>query len=980
MLADSEDNSSSSGAPRLRSCFVADAARGARLAVCAVALFALVEPLLTVALAQGQVRVPVALRFLALDLTLAGILLVLLAPLFVLVFTGARAAIWLVDRSRGRAYPGLLAPSPDRAPGRVGATPWFWATLVGLGVFGGGSYLLTLRFLKRFKEPTLIAGSLAVLQIGLVLLAALLALVVGVGVRRGAHALAPRLRAWNPLGRALPALALLLVITVPVALVVVTKLPQLRAVAPWRELLALAVLAIGAGLGARWFAGRPLLPADPRTRRRVVLGGAAGYVVLGALTLAQLGADPETKYLALSASPPLSRLVELVRTANDFDRDGYGSLLGENDCKPFDKKMHPTARDIPDNGVDENCNGRDFSVKNAPTYKSGEKLPVPPPFDRDYNVLLITVDTVRYDHTTMGGYAKKTGRDTTPRLGELARRAVNFEFANAPSAGTMASIPAIVTSKFFHSGIYLGPERRPRPPKVLAENVTIAEIMKQAGYKTGAIVTHEYFTDWGLDQGFDSYDNELGAKSDPFGIKADKTTEKAQAWIAKQGKPPWFLWVHYIDPHGRYVAHPGGTSYGATEEDLYDGELRWTDANIGELFDFIARTPSADKTIIVITSDHGDGFNEHGFINHGQKLYKELQHVPLIFYVPENEPVSVAGPVSNLDIFPTLADLVGVDVSGLGLEGESLVPQLFYGKDARQRVVFAETNYPDPLRAAIADDYKLIYNLKANVYELFDLRTDPWEKKNIWGKDTEGGRKMKELLDEWLDRVYYSREAGRQAQEVRKQALLVERPAPQVAADVSGGSAVRVLGYDLGKPGEAVKPYRVGDAVTVTLYFECIAETAANLRLEAAAVSQPSVPTDKPPTIRQDKAPLDGMFPTSRWKKGEYVKETYALRLPAGWQTTGVKLAFRLLDDKRQPLPLTGAGGVALGMEATLGVLPMDLTPAPVVAPAPTPGPAPGAPQAGVPPIRGPAPVPVPVPAPVPKAIAPQPAVPLQQR
>ncbi len=922
----------------LRARLLADAARGARLAVCAVALFALVEPLVSIALAQGHVRVPVALRFFALDLTLAGILLALLVPALVAVFVGARGALHLAAGAREPGWPGLLGGvTTRRAPDHVGATPWFWAAAIALGGYGGLSYWLTLKFIKRFKEPTLIAGTLAAIQVGMILVAALLTLLLGIGLRRAARRLAPRLRAWNPLGRALPALALLALIAVPLGALLVHKAPQVRAVAPWRVLFALVVLVVGAVAGARWFAARPMLPADRAQRRRLLAAVAAGYVLLAALTLVKLGADPETKYLAISASPPLATLVDLVRTANDFDRDGYGSLLGENDCAPFNRNVHPTARDIPDNGIDENCNGRDFSVKNAPAYKVGQKMPVPAQFKRDYNVLLVTIDTVRYDHTTMGGYVKKKGRDTTPRLAELARRAVNFEFANAPSAGTMASVPAIIMSRFFHSGIHLGPERRPMPPKILDDNTTVGEMMKQAGYKTGAIVTHEYFNDWGIDQGFDTYDNDLGAKPDPYGIKADKTTEKAQSWIARQGGSKWFLWVHYIDPHGRYVAHPGETQYGTSEEDLYDGELHWTDKNLGQLLDFIAHTPNADRTIIVVTSDHGDGFNEHGFINHGQKLYRELQNVPLVFYVPDNEPVSVQGPVSNLDIFPTLADLAGVDVSGLSLEGESLVPQLFYGRDARQRVVFAETNYPDPLRAAISADYKLIYNLKANVYELYDLRTDPWEHKNLWGADLEGGRQMKEFLDEWLDRVYYSREAGTQSQEVRKQALLPTRPAPQHAADATGAAAVRLIGYDLDHPG-----YKPGDTVVVTLYFESAAETTTSYRLEAGAASL--VTGTQPPAVRMDKSPLDGMFPTSRWKKGEFVKESYSLRVPGGWPAGGAKLTFRLLDDHRQPVMLLGAGGTQLGLEATLGDLPLQAVapaPTPGLAPAPTPGPPP---------------------------------------
>src|SRR5262249_12737023 len=156
-----------------------------------------------------------------------------------------------------------------------------------------------------------------------------------------------------------------------------------------------------------------------------------------------------------------------------------------------------------------------------------------------------------------GGYGRRRNRDTTPRLDELAARSVWFDFANAPAPGTMASVPAIHVSRFFHSGIALGPERRPDPPKVLPENVTLAEILKAARYTTAAILSHEYFNDWGLDQGFDTYDNTIGATPDPMRSTSSAITDKAEAWLTERGGKKWFLWTHYIDPHGRYVAHPG---------------------------------------------------------------------------------------------------------------------------------------------------------------------------------------------------------------------------------------------------------------------------------------------------------------------------------------------------------------------------------------------------------------------------------------
>ena len=205
------------------------------------------------------------------------------------------------------------------------------------------------------------------------------------------------------------------------------------------------------------------------------------------------------------------------------------------------------------------------------------------------------------------------------------------------------------------------------------------------------------------------------------------------AWVSRQQGKKWFMWAHYIDPHGRYVAHPDVVDYGGSEPDLYDAEIKWTDQEIGRLFRELARLPSHANTIIVITSDHGDSMAEHTVPlgTHGTALYRELQHVPMIFYIPDNRPRLVHGAVSNLDIVPTVAALCGIDVHDLSFEGKSLVPELFYGAEDRDRIVFAETNAPQKERAAISERWKLIYYFATNLYELFDLQTDPWEHTNL---------------------------------------------------------------------------------------------------------------------------------------------------------------------------------------------------------------------------------------------------------
>ena len=867
----------------------ADVGRAIAMTATGTAAFAPVEYAITMWAYPAHLDLPSKLRLAALTVTLSVWLWCAATAALVALMLGWRWLAGRLDPAALRAK-SWFTPSPlDVYRVRPGA-PKLWAALGTAGALGmllqrGAVFAFT-----HYKEPQLTGAVVALIGLGAIAIARPLHRLFTIAAEVGAAALAPLLGIANPLGRWRAAGVVLAALVGGAMLAAYLALPQSRSVLPTRMAASAVVFALGAGVGAM---RHDREHKRVRTRRHGLIFAGAMFALI-VPTLLWWGGDPETKYAAITSSPALDHLVDLVRASNDLDRDGYGSLLGENDCAPLDPSIHPGATDIPDDGIDQNCDGHDFSLHALPEVATGPHLPVPDAFKKDWNVLFITVDTLRYDSTTFGGYANgPKHRDTTPRLEQFVKKAVSFTFCNAPSAGTMASIPAIITSKYFHSGIALD-ENMPAgmPPKLKPENVLLSEIMKRAGYYTGVIASHEYWNDWGMDQGVDDYDNSIGKTPDPFRIAADKVTDHALAWISRQQGKKWFLWAHYIDPHGRYVAHPDVVDYGSSEPDLYDAEVRWTDQEIGRLFDELQRLPSTPNTIIVLTSDHGDSMAEHNVPlgTHGTALYRELQHVPMIFYIPDNRPREIGGAVSNLDIVPTIAELAGIDVHDLSFEGISEVPAIFYGKENHDRIVFAETNAPSPQRAAISERWKLIYYMQSNLYELFDLKADPWEHENLAPKHPPAFDTMKAALDGWLERVVYARNPEfNQANERMKDVLLSGPVAPPVATtgmSLDGGK-IAIVGFG---PAEHAK-LAPGGKADLHVYFRVDERTSEAYKFQLVmwpidpATWKSSDPLP-PGTVRSAlRATANGFFATDRWRDHESVRERFEMTLPPGEAT-----------------------------------------------------------------------------------------------
>ncbi|HTM21171.1 MAG TPA: sulfatase-like hydrolase/transferase [Kofleriaceae bacterium] len=893
----------------VRTAIAADLRRACVLALFGCGLLAPVEYAATLVAYPLHVPAGAALRLPLLIVTLLALVWVIAAALLGAAAVAARLLLAGVGTERATDWRGLFAIGPrDRA--RVTPfVPWLIAGILAALMYVAASTFLTQDFTLRFKEPVLRALVLALLQLLLFAVFALIAWASGIGLRAAGRALQPTLGELNPLGRVVPAVALLAVLAIPAIMVFLRLVPQARHQVPWRHLLALATFVAGAYLGALFLAWRGRLLPESRRRRRLWLAGSiAGTLALSALVLLRVGGEHTTKSMAVTSSPTLSRLVDLVRWLNDFDHDGFGSLLGENDCGPFDASIHVGAPDKPDDGIDQNCDGRDFSLSRLPSYKKGERMVVPDSWKRDWNFLLITIDATRRDHTTMGGY----GRNTTPNLDELAKQSTWFDFCNAPSAGTMASVPAILTSKFFHSGLALDEDvKKGMPPRLRPSNTLLSEVLKEHGYTTGAIVSHEYFNDWGMEQGFDSFDNDIGREHNPRAVTSHDVTDRAIAWVGARGpSEKWFLWLHYIDPHGDYVEHPGETSFGDTDMDTYDGEIAYTDKHIGRLLREIGRSQAANRTVIAITSDHGDAFDDHpGHPRaHGDSLYFELLRVPLIVHIPELPPRTVQGAVSNIDIFPTFCDLAGADTTGLGLEGESLIPQLLYQRDASERVVFAETNWPKRQRAAITDRYKLIFRLEDNLYELYDLKADPKEKNKITSDSHPGFVEMKGYLDDWMERVFYSRDAeSNQAAKALEDVLLTAPPRPaHPTEDVSfDDGRIVVLGWDADRD-----RYAPGDKLNLALYLEAGQRPSGAFKLQIEAWLEGAAapgPGPRPEAKSQLRITAKGMFPTSRWRDGEFVRDRFSISLPRTWKEGDrIRFGLRMAAPDGKPVPFKG--------------------------------------------------------------------------
>jgi arylsulfatase A-like enzyme len=423
----------------------------------------------------------------------------------------------------------------------------------------------------------------------------------------------------------------------------------------------------------------------------------------------------------------------------------------------------------------------------APSSASEGELPT--------NVLLVTIDTLRYDFIGACGdqITETPTMDALARDGVIAcRTIVPQPNSNAMHASLLSGLYPNSHGSRFHMVDRMSPDVP-----------TLGEILREHGYQTGGIFSWISFEGEfsGLDRGFDTYQgyvvnlpgaldnsalrsaaaayrrlreyvaiirtsdmivNPGDALEESIDGQADVTTDAALRWFDQLDERPFFLWLHYFDPHYPYSPPPPydtmyesdysgppsgdihtiwGIQLGEIEIEpdsplnrhliaLYRGEITYTDAHLGRVIEAIDSRGLADNTLVIVTGDHGESFGENSQWFHSHSLHNSAIQVPLIMRMPGRLPVAeVMLPVSSIDIKPTILDLLGFPTPPI-VEGVSILPIIEGRENGADRLVFSQT-YEDRLLAVVSDQWKLIVDTHVGTHELYDLRNDPSEEVNL---------------------------------------------------------------------------------------------------------------------------------------------------------------------------------------------------------------------------------------------------------
>ncbi|MHC4158932.1 MAG: sulfatase family protein [Planctomycetota bacterium] len=396
------------------------------------------------------------------------------------------------------------------------------------------------------------------------------------------------------------------------------------------------------------------------------------------------------------------------------------------------------------------------------------------------NVILISIDTTRNDHCSVSAYQ----HDTTANLNILAKEGTSFTTAYAPSAATGPSHATMFTALYpmehrvLKNGLKLSPEYP-----------TIAQYLKAQGYQTAAVVSSFVLdSKFGYAQGFSFFDDniEVSASSTQkkdwkghklergFDQRANYTTPKVIRWLQEHRDPtrPFFFFLHYWDPHAPYdppepfasrFAPKNPSHHLYTTIGMYDGEIAFSDYEIGKLLTAIKQMKLEENTLVVITSDHGEGLMQHWHMGHTIHLYEEAVRVPLIFHWPNHIPQgrTITAPVGLISLAPTILDLIGINPGDGPFRRQSLAnairgqttlnpnrPVFIYRSHFEGEQVKLYWIEGEKFAVRIGK-WKYIEGKKEKTKELFDLSKDPREQTNLYSDIPKRSAELASILNEW---------------------------------------------------------------------------------------------------------------------------------------------------------------------------------------------------------------------------------------
>jgi len=388
-------------------------------------------------------------------------------------------------------------------------------------------------------------------------------------------------------------------------------------------------------------------------------------------------------------------------------------------------------------------------------------------------VILIVVDSLRADHLSSYGYFRKT----TPFIDDLSRDSIIFKNAISVAPWTTPSLASLFASRYPAALGFEGEE----PIELDESFVTLAEVFKYNGYGTKGIVSHDLISSkLKFDQGFDSY-NQTNARGYGY-VSSPAVTNLAVSFLSRHKKEKFFLFLHYFDPHFDYILHKefdyypdyrGSLQSGEHRDSLlakaptmsaddikflnavYDSEVSLTDKHIGRFLEELKRLGLYDSALIIFTADHGEELAERGdyWIEHTKTLYQELIHVPLIIKLPGNRKKKVINEYIGLvDLMPTIVSHIGLKTpAGYLCVGQKI--DLKGNAEPESRAIISETRRMARLQSVIWKNWKLIYDQQKDTKELYDLKNDPLETRDLAAKDRQKLAEMQDILKRWQEQI-----------------------------------------------------------------------------------------------------------------------------------------------------------------------------------------------------------------------------------